>query len=391
MASSTSSDLPPLPEASNTKAIPLSWFGFDRETGRWEKVPVADTTGSPPVLVELDDAQDDAGDSSKSSSKSNSNDQAAPDLLAVTWNIDAYGYEHAKRLRSVLLRSEMTLKSVGAKDVPSAASAAPAAAATSTTSRPQSWPVPDVYFLQEVSGIAKRTLLDYDFIRDDYYISGVDWMLKDVGHPFYNATLLSRHRFTPELTTDARKLTLGRVWMVNLPSRYGRYALCCDVVQSARTTLRLVNVHLDSLPARPSHRPRQLATVADMLKATGVAAGVVAGDFNPVIPEEDDGLVAANGLTDCWLKLKGPGKGDEPGFTWGVSRKERFPPIRMDKVAIVNNSHDEVQVLQAKEIGLLEPTFVKMDVPTRTGGVLDDEPEVLASDHLGIWVRFGLK
>ncbi|CAK7229292.1 hypothetical protein SBRCBS47491_007196 [Sporothrix bragantina] len=399
MASCSSSNLPPLPDLGkdvNCKA--LSWYGFSQKNMFWEEVKLANPADSPPIFVEhgegnANNASDDIRGQGNAGEDKSERDTSVPDLSFATWNIDAYGYEHAARFRAIMT-------TIGLE----AAFQAPDDTEDPTPS-PFGLATTDVIFLQEVSGLGKEALVNCVAVRD-YYVSGIHWMFEDVNHPFYNVILLSRNRFTPEYTTDPRMLTLGPVWMVNYPSRFGRYALCCDVTLSALATLRLVNVHLDSLPARPNLRPSQLAIVSKMLKAEGIAAGMVAGDFNPVIPEEDDGSVAANGLTDCWLQLKGTGDDADPGFTWGVSRQERFPPIRMDKVAIVNNNYRDSDgvgdgdgstgsskgcVLKAKDTCLLEPTYVKLGMGSRTeGGLEDDEPLVPASDHLGIYMQFGL-
>ena len=57
------------------------------------------------------------------------------------------------------------------------------------------------------------------------------------------------------------------------------------------------------------------------------------------------------------------------------------------------SKNDENQgLLDAKEICVLKATYVKMEVPARTYGSLnDDVSQVLSSDHSGIWVEFRLK
>ncbi|KAI1109962.1 hypothetical protein F5Y14DRAFT_430735 [Nemania sp. NC0429] len=93
---------------------------------------------------------------------------------------------------------------------------------------------------------------------------------------------------------------------VRYPSRFGRDALCCDIfvpavgttsshVASQHIRIRLINVHLDSLPIQPSRRPRQVAIVASLLRSAG--RGIIAGEINSILPE-DDALVKGNGLRD---------------------------------------------------------------------------------------------
>ncbi|TXC06551.1 hypothetical protein FocTR4_00010535 [Fusarium oxysporum f. sp. cubense] len=69
---------------------------------------------------------------------------------------------------------------------------------------------------------------------------------------------------------------VGPVWRVKYPSRFGRDALCCDVsVRSSPINetcqLRLINVHLDSLPVQPLKRPEQLRSFLDFCKKLDVA------------------------------------------------------------------------------------------------------------------------
>ncbi|CAI7644458.1 unnamed protein product [Penicillium glandicola] len=141
---------------------------------------------------------------------------------------------------------------------------------------------------------------------------------------------------------------LGPVWRVAFPSHFGRDVLFCDLfvpshADKTPTRVRFANVHLDSLAIKPSHRPRQLAIVSSFLRSAG--RGLVAGDFNPVL-EEDAVLVETNRLTDAWMAIRP----EEPGYTWGADGKQRFPPNRMDKVALLG--------LKAREIDIFEPRRV---------------------------------
>ncbi|KAF5019664.1 hypothetical protein F66182_8314 [Fusarium sp. NRRL 66182] len=202
----------------------------------------------------------------------------------------------------------------------------------------------DIIFFQEVSKSALVHLLQDSRIRQSWYSSEQDlgnWG----GHLFATMTFLSKDRFTDS--------SLGPLWRVKFPSRFGRDALCCDISisiplsmsdNSPKTSqLRLVNVHLDSLALRPSKRPAQLSIVADILRRCG--QGLVAGDFNAVLPE-DDSLVQDNGLVDAWTELLHP----EPGFTWGVDGKQKFPPGRLDKVAMLGLQAVDIQVLHPHTI-----------------------------------------
>lgn len=156
--------------------------------------------------------------------------------------------------------------------------------------------------------------------------------------------LVSKARFGPS-NKSMPVSALGPVWRVNFPSRFGRDALCNDIFVSSSTDnssqisrLRLINVHLNSLALEPSRRPKQLSITAEMLRET--RKGLIAGDFNPVLPE-DKTLVADNGLVDAWVKLHD----SEPGFTWGVSGKQAFPPGRLDKIAMLGLQPHEIEVM----------------------------------------------
>ena len=75
-----------------------------------------------------------------------------------------------------------------------------------------------------------------------------------------------------------------------------------------------------------------------MLHSAG--RGVVAGDFNPVLPA-DDTLVAENRLVDAWAELHP----NENGYTWGLDGREPFPPGRLDKMATVGLRAQEIEII----------------------------------------------
>lgn len=230
-------------------------------------------------------------------------------------------------------------------------------------------PAVDILFLQELSAKAFLRLLDEPEIRQGWFLSDADGALP-AGQAFTTITLLSRARF--------HSPNPGPVWRVKYPSRFQRDALCCDIfiplgTESPGVRVRLVNVHLDSLPIQPSFRPQQVSIIAALLRSA--ARGVVAGDFNPVLPT-DGGLVEENGLMDAWVELHP----DDPGFTWGVDGKEPFPPNRMDKVAMVGLTVEDVEVLS--------PGYISA-APGRPGDNGGDEM-VPCSDHSGLRCSFRL-
>ncbi|KFX86093.1 hypothetical protein O988_09771, partial [Pseudogymnoascus sp. VKM F-3808] len=309
------------------------WYEFSSSTQKWSCV---DTTSSKHLLPTSHDTN----------------------LTLATWNIDAG--ESFSELRTSAILSHLSNLT----------------------------PLPDIIFLQEVSRPSLSFLLGDERIRKDWFSSEMDsknW----AGQNFATMTLLSKARFSE----GAR---IGLVWRVKYKSKYGRDALCCDIFlpppnpglasgEEGETRVRLVNVHLDSLGIVPSYRPGQLSTVASSLRIAG--RGLVAGDFNPVLPE-DKTLVEENGLVDAWQELKQA----EDGFTWGIDGKQAYPPIRMDKVALLG--------LVVRDIEVMDPGTVvdpgrRDDLRGIGGGPAQDTEQrggrlVPWSDHSGLRCTFGL-
>ncbi|KAH9918769.1 hypothetical protein B0H21DRAFT_781763 [Amylocystis lapponica] len=319
----------PLPAEPDAPFVFQTWHTFDGSTVCW--VPYTDTA---PSLV----SDGGGGISDKTS--------AAQLLELVTWNVDSTSAAPEARIAALELQ---TFRDLG----------------------------PLRYAL--VSRRALSVLLEMPWVREAWLTSEADASRWE-GQSFASMTLLSKARFGAGAGPTGE--TLGPLWRVKYPSRFGRYALCCDVLilsswSSAAalssspscltpTRVRLVNVHLDSLPINPSRRPRQLAVVASYLRAVG--RGLVAGDFNPVMPE-DHGLVGANGLVDAWEQLMPT----SDGYTWGVDDKAPFPPSRLDKVVSIG--------LKAREIQVLEAGVQYSAKPHKEG-------RLVWSDHAGIRCRF---
>ncbi|KAK4143247.1 Endonuclease/exonuclease/phosphatase [Dichotomopilus funicola] len=263
-----------------------------------------------------------------------------PSYNLVTWNVDYSSSHPAQRLTAIL--SHLFALS----------------------------PAIDIIFLQEVSREALSSLLSNLEIRRDWFLSDADGILP-AGQSFLTITLLSKARFR-------ETIGLSPVWRVPYTSRFGRDALCCDIFAPMAsdapgpTRIRLINVHLDSLPIQPSLRPQQVSASAALLRCAG--RGVMAGDFNPVLPADAD-VVEHNGLIDAWAALRP----NDEGFTWGVRGDEPFPPNRMDKVAIFG--------VKVEDIGVLTPAFVE-----NTGRVREheDSDSVVWSDHSGLKCSFKL-
>lgn len=304
------------PFPAGTSATFQSWHEFDGVSNRWRTVETR------------------RGAAGTSDENSNSD---KPYSL-VTWNVDYSSPCPGKRL-SAILSHTLSLT-----------------------------PAVDIIFLQELSREGFVFLLDDPEVREHWFVSDADGVLPK-GQSFTTITLLSKARF--------QSPNPGPVWRVKYPSRFERDALCCDIFVGHApgkpgVRLRLINVHLDSLPIQPSLRPQQVAAAAALLRSTG--RGVVAGDFNPVLPA-DEALVQENGLVDAWAELH-PG---DPGFTWGADGKEPFPPNRMDKVASIG--------VRMQHVAILTPgSIIKTD-----GGKVTDGGDVVAwSDHAGLHCAFKL-
>ncbi|KAH9883339.1 Endonuclease/exonuclease/phosphatase [Xylariomycetidae sp. FL2044] len=275
---------------------------------------------------------------------------------------------------------------------------------------------PDIVFFQEVSRKALAYLLRHAWARE-FWISSeaneTDWAAGAGGVlPFATMTLLSRARFAagPSSSSSSNSTSssgsapsaqlsnttavhnddgsfcfgLGPVWRVKYPSRFGRDALCCDIFfcddisTARRQRIRLINVHLDSLPIQPNQRPRQVAIAAALVRAAGVGRGVVAGDWNPVT-EGDATLAEKNGLIDAWECLC-PG---EDGFTWGLDgRGDPFPAARLDRVAVLG--------LRLVDIRVVHPETLTVTDTGLAVGEDNREEDVPWSDHSGLVCTFSV-
>jgi tyrosyl-DNA phosphodiesterase 2 len=234
----------------------------------------------------------------------------------------------------------------------------------------------DVDFLQEVSREALTGLLEGPWVQQNWYIS--DAGTSAFGNQkFISITLVSK------LWLATNDSLLGAIWRISLPSRFGRDALCCNLItnfSSKHTSgrcsfrIRLTNVHLDSLPINPSLRPHQISIGASYLRAAG--RGIIAGDFNPVLPEDDD-LVRANDLTDAWTHLHP----NDSGHTWGVHGEQTFPPDRLDKFVLFNLRPSSMGILQTSELEFCDEDTAH-DAKTSA-------PKAHFSDHFGLWCEVG--
>lgn len=282
-------------------------------------------------------------------------------LRLVTWNVDAFGDSPGSRTEGILSKLQLMLANGSG---------------------------PDIVFFQEVSLKALAHLLQSAWFREHWVSSEADetnW----AEVPFATMTLLSRSSFcgladTPENTPESTSSSttdsgsgICPVWRVKYRSRFKRDALCCDIFLGKETRIRLVNVHLDSLPIQPNLRPRQVAVAASLLRTAGVGCGVIAGDWNPV-SEVDTSLVQENRLVDAWERLR-PG---EDGFTWGLDGKgEPFPPGRLDKVVVLGLKLLDIQVIHTGNLSAAPGSGKE----TMAGNGVDGVPW---SDHSGLFCSF---
>ncbi|KAI1076180.1 Endonuclease/exonuclease/phosphatase [Whalleya microplaca] len=341
----------PLP-AGLSDAAPIfqAWHGYDPVTEQWTIINTGHTARSR-------NGTDEGGSSGGSK------------LTLVTWNVDSTSSLTESRISAILSHiSKQT-------------------------------PTVDIIFFQEVSRLALNTLLKDSRIRNDWFSSEADETNWE-GQSFASMTLLSRSRFR-DTKESPGKATLGPIWRYKYPSRFGRDALCCDVflpsLQAGPLTheltdsrIRLVNVHLDSLPIQPSQRPRQVSIVASIIRSAG--RGLVAGDFNPVLPE-DDTLIQDNRLVDVWPELHNK----NPGFTWGIDGKQPFPPNRLDKIAMLGLRAQDMEVMHPNSITLSNSDETHDDTKMIPSPSEDLERKNSAnnnvvpwSDHSGLKCSFAL-
>ncbi|MBE3042963.1 endonuclease/exonuclease/phosphatase family protein [Candidatus Bathyarchaeota archaeon] len=240
---------------------------------------------------------------------------------------------------------------------------------------------PDIIFLQEVTPGVRDSLHGDARVRGTFLVTDAEDRASFKNVPFATITLLSSARFASGVDEQKEgggikergRLTPGCVSRVALPSKYGRDALSVDI-RTADTLLRLINVHLDSLGDTLHYRTQQMGILANILGEPGCGGGIIAGDFNVISPE-DDALVGENGLVDAWAALHGTAA-NGGGATWGVDRKlpEGLAPGRLDKVAMLSVTAEEVEVLR--------PDFIEVPRPAK-------EPlSIPWSDHCGLRCTF---
>ncbi|EIN04876.1 hypothetical protein PUNSTDRAFT_92315 [Punctularia strigosozonata HHB-11173 SS5] len=218
-------------------------------------------------------------------------------------------------------------------------------------------PEPCCILLQEVHEGAFSVIMEDDWIRNHFVLvpEGPNMF------PIYYG----------QVTLVARTIPVQRAYSLEFQeTRMGRTALFVDVLMSVptsegwrRSTMRIANTHLESLPEGFEMRPIQMSLISRALQEGNLAGGIVCGDMN-VIRREDESLAEDAGLQDAWNGKRG----DKSGHTWGYQPRGRFPPGRLDRIFFTKN------------VGF------NVDEPTRIGeGVRwGPGPTDYVSDHFGL-------
>ncbi|PKK48888.1 hypothetical protein CI102_5452 [Trichoderma harzianum] len=219
----------------------------------------------------------------------------------------------------------------------------------------------DIIFLQEVSREVRDYLLYDDRIRAGFFITDTEDEIAFNAVPFATITLVD--------------------------------ALCTDVIlprpksilptQQRWQHLRLINVHLDSLASTLHYRKEQMRIVGNILcptddqKENGQRSlGLIAGDFN-AISQDDQELVARNGLVDAWVRLYGNNTAKSGGWTWGYEKRQNnLMPRRLDRVAMTEG-------LEPIDMYTTYPGVIAIPKPGK-----ERDSEVRWSDHAGLNCSF---
>jgi len=286
-------------------------------------------------------------------SSRNTQSQVTQGLSLTSWNIDAFSSRAISRAKLIL---------------------------DHILDGPRS---PDIVFLQEVTLDVRASLLGDPRVRAAFLVTDAEDQTSFEKVPFSTMTLLSSARFASGLDSQKEgdgiegggKLVPGCVSRVMLPSKYGRDALCVDIIPPTApgTVFRLINVHLDSLGDTLHYRAQQMKILADVLREPGCGGGIIAGDFNAISPKDDE-LVEKNKLVDAWVALHG--RADPDGATWGtdVERRAGLGPGRLDKVAMMGLTAEEMEVLCPGRIEVPMPGEKPVEIPW--------------SDHCGLRCSF---
>ncbi|KAI0342858.1 hypothetical protein BDW22DRAFT_1429000 [Trametopsis cervina] len=236
-------------------------------------------------------------------------------------------------------------------------------------------PDPCCILLQEVNPEAFPEILENEWVRQHFCVVPVrpdDWPDGHYGNVTlvtrtiavlsaqllqFGNSLMGRHALVVDLRLDAPKHGTSKASESSTSDEETeRRSLTAPTV-----TVRVANVHLESLPMGTSMRPGQLSAAADMVRADGVHAGLIAGDMNAIAPE-DAVIHEQAGLIDAWTG----GEDEEDALTWGHQPPMEFPPGRLDRMFYTPNGRCAV----------VEPERVGVGLQTIEGQ--------WASDHCGL-------
>ena len=282
-------------------------------------------------------------------------DSPISSLAVVSWNIDFMAPESSARMESALNYLERLISTI------------PASSAI-------------VILLQEMMEETYR--ISPESAKDLSQIAQAPWV-----QARFNVTDLDGRTWGAsygQVTLIDRRLTIEQVSRLHLVSEYRRDALLVDIRlapweldgQEYARTLRLCNVHLDSL-AGPM-RPIQWAGIAKHLQnlSVNITASILAGDCNANRPR-DRTEPQDNEFTDSYLELGGV-EGDEVGCTWGFQSRnwERFGRSRLDKQVYWG----DVKVVSLERMGM----GVEVEDEPARRALLRQEYMTFVTDHYGL-------
>ncbi|KAL6715763.1 hypothetical protein ACLMJK_006724 [Lecanora helva] len=251
-----------------------------------------------------------------------------PCIKLFSWNIDCQMFESQARMTRALEYLHELI------------SALP----TTTTT---------IIHLQEMTSSDLQIIQETDWVQLYYHITDIN-----------TQNWLSNYG---TITLVDRRLHISNVFRIPYRSDMGRDALFVEIEDSAPTTLRFCNTHLESLKEGEPLREPQMKLASRYLKDPTVDGGVIAGDFN-AIGESDATLHEKSGLKDAFLEGGGE-EGSEEGMTWGMhySMGGKYPLSRMDKMFFCGKA----KVENYEKMG----AGIKIDSPGRSRFV---------TDHLGL-------
>ncbi|KAJ7169118.1 Endonuclease/exonuclease/phosphatase [Mycena crocata] len=214
--------------------------------------------------------------------------------------------------------------------------------------------------LQEVHTSCFQTLLANNFVREYYAVTNIS------SRQSYSTLTLVSKSLAPMVSSVSR--------IPFADTRMQRDCLYIDIdvplpLKPKTTRLRIANTHLESLSGfGDTARPKQLKAISQLLTASEVDGGLVAGDMNSISPS-DQNLPDEVGLSDAWLVVDaGAETGEADGHTWGYQPTCAYPPRRLDKI-LTTGKLDAVNI---ERVGV---------------GLQVEDRETWVSDHYGLFAK----